>query len=100
MGELHTHNKHLSANDHIKCLWGIQIIAPQYGTHGVLVVMPLILCYRHTFEVAPVFMMIEKYMIEKLNTYTGFKDGDGVFCPGMFLRSNLNSQIRCSHSFI
>lgn len=36
----------------------------------------------HTFEVAPAFIVIEKYIIEKLCSIIGYKTGDGIFCPG------------------
>ncbi|XP_045210018.2 cysteine sulfinic acid decarboxylase-like isoform X2 [Mercenaria mercenaria] len=36
----------------------------------------------HTFEVAPAFIVIEKYLIEKLCSIIGYKAGDGIFCPG------------------
>lgn len=36
----------------------------------------------HTFEVAPAFIVIEKYIIQKLCSIIGYKAGDGIFCPG------------------
>lgn len=36
----------------------------------------------HTYEVAPVFVVMEKYIFQKLCSIIGFKDGDGVFGPG------------------
>lgn len=36
----------------------------------------------HTFEVAPVFVVMEKMMIQKLCGIIGFENGDGVFGPG------------------
>ncbi|XP_078331869.1 cysteine sulfinic acid decarboxylase-like isoform X1 [Crassostrea virginica] len=36
----------------------------------------------HTYEVAPVFVLMEKYMMKKLTTLMGFENGDGVLCPG------------------
>jgi glutamate/tyrosine decarboxylase-like PLP-dependent enzyme len=36
----------------------------------------------YTYEVAPVATMIEKKMIEKMNSYIGFEDGDGIFTTG------------------
>lgn len=37
---------------------------------------------RHTYEVAPVFVMMEKYMMRKLSKLVGYDNGDGVLCPG------------------
>ncbi|XP_048728845.1 cysteine sulfinic acid decarboxylase-like [Ostrea edulis] len=36
----------------------------------------------HTYEVAPVFVMMEKYMMKKLTSMVGYENGDGVLCPG------------------
>lgn len=36
----------------------------------------------HNFEAAPVFIMIENFVIAELNKLVGFENGDGVFVPG------------------
>ncbi len=36
----------------------------------------------YTYEVAPVATMIEKEMVELMNSYTGFSSGDGIFVTG------------------
>ena len=36
----------------------------------------------YTYEVAPVATMIEKEMINLMNSYTGYKSGDGIFVTG------------------
>ncbi|KAL8594515.1 hypothetical protein ACOMHN_028869 [Nucella lapillus] len=36
----------------------------------------------HTYEAAPVFVVMEKYMMSKLCEKMGFPDGEGIFCPG------------------
>ncbi|XP_061177418.1 cysteine sulfinic acid decarboxylase-like [Saccostrea echinata] len=36
----------------------------------------------HTYEVAPVFVLMEKYMMKKLTSLLGFENGDGVTTPG------------------
>ncbi|KAL4229121.1 hypothetical protein ACF0H5_012160 [Mactra antiquata] len=36
----------------------------------------------HTYEVSPMFILIEKAIMEKLTNILGYKDGDGLFCPG------------------
>ncbi|KAK3597058.1 hypothetical protein CHS0354_022061 [Potamilus streckersoni] len=36
----------------------------------------------HTFEVAPAFIVLEKYMIQMLCGIIGYKDGNGLFGPG------------------
>jgi hypothetical protein len=38
--------------------------------------------FRYTFEVAPVFILIEQCVIKKMLGLAGFDDGDGIFCPG------------------
>ncbi|XP_047115868.1 cysteine sulfinic acid decarboxylase-like [Schistocerca piceifrons] len=36
----------------------------------------------YTYEVAPVFTLMEMTVLEKMNQLVGFPDGEGVFCPG------------------
>ncbi|ESO87765.1 hypothetical protein LOTGIDRAFT_127363 [Lottia gigantea] len=36
----------------------------------------------HTFEVAPVFVILEQYMVQKICKLIGFENGDGVFGAG------------------
>ncbi|KAH9498242.1 hypothetical protein Btru_008067 [Bulinus truncatus] len=36
----------------------------------------------HTYEASPVFVLMENYMIKKLTSIVGFKNGCGLFCPG------------------
>ena len=50
---------------------------------------------RHTYEVAPVFVLMEKYMMKKLTTLMGFENGDGVLCPGI-VQFNLCSYFQFS----
>lgn len=37
---------------------------------------------QYTFEVAPVFMLVEHEVIRQLVELYGFEDGDGIFAPG------------------
>ncbi|XP_033759910.1 cysteine sulfinic acid decarboxylase-like [Pecten maximus] len=37
---------------------------------------------RFTYEVAPVFTIMEKYVINKMLEVAGLSSGDGIFCPG------------------
>ncbi|XP_013398337.1 cysteine sulfinic acid decarboxylase [Lingula anatina] len=36
----------------------------------------------HTYEVAPVFLLAEHYLVQKMCSIVGYKDGDGLFNPG------------------
>lgn len=36
----------------------------------------------YTYEVAPVFTLMEESVISKMTSIVGFPDGDGIFCPG------------------
>uniref|UniRef100_A0A7M5XDJ4 Glutamate decarboxylase n=2 Tax=Clytia hemisphaerica TaxID=252671 RepID=A0A7M5XDJ4_9CNID len=36
----------------------------------------------YTYEIAPVFLIMEKFIWELINQKVGFKDGDGMFFPG------------------
>ncbi|KAG0717307.1 Acidic amino acid decarboxylase GADL1 [Chionoecetes opilio] len=40
--------------------------------------------YRFSYETAPVFVLIELYIIEKMLKMFGWERGDGVFCPAGF----------------
>ena len=44
----------------------------------------------YTYEVAPVFVLMEQYMIEKIGKLVGFTEIDGIFAPGGSM-SNLYS---------
>ncbi|KAK6970781.1 cysteine sulfinic acid decarboxylase [Biomphalaria glabrata] len=37
---------------------------------------------QYTYEVAPVFTLMEKVVIEEVKGLIGFQTGDGLFCPG------------------
>nr|XP_054752159.1 cysteine sulfinic acid decarboxylase-like [Lytechinus pictus] len=37
---------------------------------------------QYTYEVAPVFTLIEQEVLSKLRDLCGYKSGDGIFCPG------------------
>uniref|UniRef100_A0A8C9RT33 Cysteine sulfinic acid decarboxylase n=1 Tax=Scleropages formosus TaxID=113540 RepID=A0A8C9RT33_SCLFO len=37
---------------------------------------------QYTYEVAPVFVLMEDVVLSKLRSLVGWSDGDGIFCPG------------------
>ena len=37
---------------------------------------------RYTYEVAPVFTLMEQVVLGEMCKVVGFKNGDGIFCPG------------------
>ncbi|XP_065208108.1 cysteine sulfinic acid decarboxylase [Planococcus citri] len=39
-------------------------------------------CSVYTFEVAPVFTLMEEYVLDKIRNLIGFDEGDGIFSPG------------------
>ena len=41
--------------------------------------------FRYTYEIAPVYIMMEKYVIEKMLSYAEFQNGDGMFFAGIKL---------------
>lgn len=45
------------------------------------VLRPTVDC-RHTFEVAPVFILVEHFVIARLVKLFGWLEGDGIFSPG------------------
>lgn len=38
---------------------------------------------RYTYEIAPVFVLMEEEVLKKLRALVGWGSGDGVFCPGV-----------------
>ena len=38
--------------------------------------------YRYTYEIAPVYTTIERFVIEKMCSLVGYSDADGIFSPG------------------
>ncbi|PIK35729.1 putative glutamate decarboxylase-like protein 1, partial [Apostichopus japonicus] len=36
----------------------------------------------YTYEVAPVFLLVENAVLQKIQDLCGFTEGDGIFCPG------------------
>lgn len=38
---------------------------------------------QYTYEIAPVFVLMEEEVLKKLRALVGWNSGDGVFCPGM-----------------
>jgi len=53
----------------------------------------------YTFEVAPVFLMMEKIMLNKLNEKIGWAKGDGIFCPGGSISNFYGMNIARHHMF-
>ena len=39
-------------------------------------------CSVYTYEVAPVFTIMEEYVLAEVRHLIGFDEGDGIFCPG------------------
>uniref|UniRef100_H3BAS0 Cysteine sulfinic acid decarboxylase n=1 Tax=Latimeria chalumnae TaxID=7897 RepID=H3BAS0_LATCH len=37
---------------------------------------------QYTYEIAPVFVLMEEVILKKLRELVGWKTGDGIFCPG------------------
>jgi len=44
---------------------------------------------RYTYEVAPVFIMMEKELLKMFCDYVGYKEGDGTFSPGTLATAGL-----------
>uniref|UniRef100_A0A8C1LNH0 Zgc:163121 n=1 Tax=Cyprinus carpio TaxID=7962 RepID=A0A8C1LNH0_CYPCA len=49
--------------------------------------------YRFTYEISPVFILMEEVVLRKMHSIIGWpeEDGDGIFCPGNNTMSNLYS---------
>lgn len=55
---------------------------------------------RYTFEVAPVFTLMEQSVLNKMSKLVGFQNGDGIFCPGRGYTCNINILTRQMTSHI
>lgn len=49
-----------------------------------------------TYEIAPVFILMEHFVLEKMRHIIGFQDGDSILAPGGAI-SNLYSLIVARH---
>lgn len=45
-------------------------------------IVNVVLCLRYTYEVAPVFVLMEDVVLSRLRSLVGWEEGDGIFCPG------------------
>lgn len=52
--------------------------------------------FRFTYEIAPVFILMEHFVLEKMRHIIGFMDGDSILAPGGAI-SNLYSIIVARH---
>lgn len=53
-------------------------------------------CQRFTYEIAPVFILMEHFVLEKMRHIIGYTDGDSILAPGGAI-SNLYSIIVARH---
>lgn len=44
--------------------------------------MMLLFLFRYTYEVSPVFLLVEEAVIKKMIEFIGWEEGDGIFNPG------------------
>jgi hypothetical protein len=76
---------HLSREDEINCWYTIfcrfAYSVDPYGLVGQWLGDALN-CSVYTYEVAPVFTIMEEYVLAELRHLIGFNEGDGIFCPG------------------
>lgn len=61
-------------------------------------IVMLLFLFRYTYEVSPVFLLVEEAVIKKMIEFIGWKEGDGIFNPGR-KTSNFNlSHYKSSNS--
>ena len=61
-----------------------------------LIRSPTQLARRFTYEIAPIFILMEHFVLEKMRHIIGFTDGDSILAPGGAI-SNLYSLIVARH---
>ncbi|XP_022087158.1 glutamate decarboxylase 1-like isoform X2 [Acanthaster planci] len=52
-----------------------------------------------TYEIAPVFTLMERAILKKMREIIGYKDGDGIFAPGGAV-SNLYAVLCARHKYV
>ena len=53
----------------------------------------------HTFEVAPVFIVVERALLAYVMDKFGYKSGDGIFSPGGSI-SNMYGMVLARHKMV
>lgn len=51
---------------------------------------------RYTYEMAPLYVMMEKTILNKLQEYVGYENGDGLLFPGYLYNLNLLEFVKTS----
>nr|CAD7261396.1 unnamed protein product [Timema shepardi] len=54
---------------------------------------------QHTFEVSPVFTLVEDAMLKHILRFVGYEDGDGIFSPGGSM-SNMYGMVLARYRFM
>ena len=54
---------------------------------------------RFTYEIAPVFTLMEDIVLTKMREFIGWEDGDGIFSPGGAI-SNLYAVACARHKYL
>uniref|UniRef100_A0A8C3RYV2 Glutamate decarboxylase like 1 n=1 Tax=Chelydra serpentina TaxID=8475 RepID=A0A8C3RYV2_CHESE len=49
---------------------------------SLLPIMILLYLFRYTYEVSPVFLLVEEAVLKRMIEFIGWKEGDGIFNPG------------------
>lgn len=59
--------------------------------------------FSYTYEVSPVFLLVEEAILKKMIEFIGWEEGDGIFNPGknpavcVSICSSFKVMIHCSH---
>lgn len=51
--------------------------------------------FRYTYEISPVFLLVEEAVLKKMIEYIGWEGGDGIFNPGMIFLNVKKYDIVC-----
>ncbi|XP_012697185.2 cysteine sulfinic acid decarboxylase [Clupea harengus] len=54
---------------------------------------------QYTYEVAPVFVLMEDVVLTKLRSMVGWLSGDGIFCPGGSISNIFGMNVARYHAF-
>lgn len=53
----------------------------------------------YTYEVSPVFSLMEEHVLAQMRTIVGFQGGDGIFCPGGSMANGYAISCARHHAF-
>ena len=74
------------------------MVSSKKNLHTFFRIASTIFDNRFTYEIAPVFTLMEDIVLTKMRDFIGWEDGDGIFSPGGAI-SNLYAVACARHKY-